>query len=188
MAKTVKKVSVNQIILQMTSTLKTLNTSINSNKWEEAKLFFDLRSLPWHRTSYGSWTAFLDKDIDQHYQTVFIKIQAYKTATNLGYTLKELYSLSDVFSFSNLRQYFATLKKKVGVRTIKQKFTNKSIVRTFSKVPSVKSNMDNHFSFVLTQKNALKLVAFLSQYGLSVTPGGRKIGISDAADAWVDTL
>lgn len=178
---------IQQIITSSLNRLGELNLTINSARWEEASILYDLRHLPWHHTEYGTWTVFRDSCIDQAPQTVYKKIRAHENAMELGYTSKELVSLSEKFTFSSLMFYFASIDEKVGIRELK-KMSNADMIAAASTHPNVHTNMYNLLSFSLTQDHADKLMGILEQYGAYVVPSGRKIGISDAMERWLDTM
>jgi len=159
-----------------------------ASKWEEAMLLYQLRSIPWKTTEYGSWKTFCSKQIDQHMSGINAKIVAFRIANEkLKYNMEELFMLSELFSFTTLSGYFATINRKIAVSTLKRKFTNKTMREASGKLPTVKANMDNHFSFVLSEDHAPVLEGLLSQYGMHKTPAGRKQGISDAMEAFLDS-
>lgn len=179
---------ITSIIKTSLTRLKTINHLVNSSQWEEASIMYTLRDLPWNKTSYGSFTAFVEAEIDQSYNSVNMKAHAYATAKALGYTDKELDSLSKIYSFTSLRMYIASLSKKESVRSIKSKYSNKNILNNVVSNSLSRSKNFNYFQFIIGNKAANKLTTILESHGMVTSPGGQRIGISSAMEAFLKTI
>ena len=182
-----KNAQLKAIIENNVKRLKLLRSGSAKSKWEEAMILYEMRKIPWKLTEYKTWRKFTILGLDQHEASTSTKVVAYAKALSLGYSFDDLLSLSETFSFSTLRFFLAKQTKKIAVRSLKAKYTNRTMYESIKGQPSVKSNMGNHFAFVLTDHNAATLEGILSQYGMHKTPEGRKVGVSDAMDSFLET-
>jgi len=180
--------AVNNSIRKATKNIKLLLVADSGSRWNLAYELYTLDiSIPWKSTKYGSFTKYCAAELDITQAMQMSYRVAYGHAVRLGYSMKDIKSLSKTFSFHTLYEIFSQLKKKVAIRSFVKKFKGfqsggKSTISKSNKVV-----MHNIFNFILDDKHSKKMIALLQDHGMTITPKGMKQNVSSAMASFLDS-
>lgn len=170
--------TVTEVILKVTTALDILN----NNRYALAKILLWARHVVnWYRTEYGSWGNFCDQYINMSSSSIHRYLVVAKAASDLGYTDTEVEIIIQGVGWHRFTIGVIALKRKILPTTFISRFkdipTWGNTAKTDGKGQS--SDGDRAYTFSLPREQADILDGYLTTYGMTYGPGGRR-GVRDA--------